>query len=71
MNLFYIVETVITMTDNNWTVQNEISKRVNKESDWDWGKTPQPIIPEYIKPTIERDKPGWINFINLIKELKV
>ena len=59
------------MTDNNWTVQNEIAKRVNKESAWDWAREKEIPIPKYTKPTVERDKPGWVNFINLIKELRV
>ena len=61
----------------NWSVQQEILKRVNQESGFLWSSTPSVSPPIYkkcedIKITAKAVKSaGWVNFIkDLLRELK-
>ena len=51
------------MIKNNWSVKNEILKRVQKESNVSWAtNVVPPAFPEYYPQKPKKGLAGWYNF---------
>ncbi len=46
----------------NWSVQNEILKRAQRESNHEWSKTETPPLPHFEKPPKIKLTAGLVNF---------
>jgi len=60
------------MLKPNWSVQNEIKKRADKEAWVKWWETlPKSKLVELKKVKVLKDNAGWYNLIaNALRELK-
>ena len=47
----------------NWSIQNEIQKRVQRESNFDWAKTENSPLPKNQPITIIKNNVGYYNLI--------
>ena len=50
------------MNKKDFDVREVITKRVQREADWDWALTPNnTYIPEFQKTEVLEDNSGWLN----------
>lgn len=48
----------------NWSVGQEIKKRVNKESEVEYfSKLTLPPLPKFMKVIVKKNEPGWVHFV--------
>ena len=50
-----------------FNLKDKIQEQVNREAEYEHANDPRPDPPRYERITIQKNKPGWINFFLQLK----